>query len=69
MIETDAGVRCPWLGRSFAKAMNQYKRGVRDCEEEGEKWWRLEKWLGVTAKSLFNSGSDEQARNDPLGCA
>jgi hypothetical protein len=53
------GARRPWLGRSFAKARNQGDRGDGDREEEEEKWQRREKWLGLMARSLFNSGSNE----------
>jgi hypothetical protein len=65
-IETDAGARQPWLGRSFAKARNQYERGDGDHEEEEEKWWRHEKWLELMARSLFNSGGNEGSSNCPL---
>jgi hypothetical protein len=69
MIETDTDARQPWLGRSFAKAMNQYERGDGEREEEKEKWWLHEKWLGLMARSLFNRGSDEGACNGLLGGA
>jgi hypothetical protein len=69
MIEIGAGVRRPWLGRSFTKVRNQCERGNGDHEEEEEKWWRREKWLGLIAGSLFNSGSNEGMCNGPPGCA
>jgi hypothetical protein len=56
MIEIGADVKRSWLGRSFTKVRN---RGDEGHEEEEEKWWRHEKWLGLTAGSLFNSGSNE----------
>jgi hypothetical protein len=59
MVETNAGARRPWLARGFAEAMNHYERGDGDREEEEEKWWRHEKWLGLMARSLFNSSNDE----------
>jgi hypothetical protein len=34
-------------------------RGDGDHEEEEEKWQQHEKWLGLMAGSLFNSGDDE----------
>jgi hypothetical protein len=52
MIETDAGVRWPWLGRSFAKVRYQYEQGDGDHEEEEKWWWRV-KWLGLMARSLL----------------
>jgi hypothetical protein len=48
---------------------NQYERGDGDREEEEEKWWWHEKWLGLMARSLFNCGSNEGARNGLLVCA
>jgi hypothetical protein len=50
-------------------AMNQYERGDGEREEEKEKWWLHEKWLGLMARSLFNRGSDEGACNGLLGGA
>jgi hypothetical protein len=69
VIETVAGVRRPWLGRNIAKAKNQYERGDGDHEDKKEKWWHHEKWIGLAARFLFNSGSDEGACNGRLGCA
>jgi Tfp pilus tip-associated adhesin PilY1 len=43
------GARQPWLRGSFAMMRNQYERGDRDHEEEGEKWRQREKWLGLMA--------------------
>jgi hypothetical protein len=53
------GARQPWLERRFAEARNHGERGGGDCEEEDEKWRRRDKWLGLIAGSLFNSGSGE----------
>jgi hypothetical protein len=69
MIETGAGVRRPWLGRSFAEAGNRVEQGDGDREEEDEKWRQREKWLGLTVGSLFNSGGNKGTRNGPPGCA
>jgi hypothetical protein len=65
MIETGVGARQPWLGRRFAKMRNQGRRGDGDHEEEEEeeeeeKWRQHEKWLGLTAGSLFYSGNNER---------
>jgi hypothetical protein len=43
--------------------------GIRDCEEEDEKWRQCEKWLGLTTGSLFNSSGNKGTRNDPPRCA
>jgi hypothetical protein len=59
MIETGVDARQPWLGRSFAKERNQCERGG-DRKEEEEKWRQCEKWLGLMARSLFNSGRNEE---------
>jgi hypothetical protein len=47
--ETSGGARQPWLRGSFAMMRNQYERGDKDHEEEGEKWRQREKWLGLMA--------------------
>jgi hypothetical protein len=52
-------VRQPWPGRGFTEARNQSERGDGDRKEEDVKWRRCEKWLGLTAGSLFNSGDGE----------
>jgi hypothetical protein len=59
MLEIGAGVRRPWLGRGFTEARNQVERGGGDHEEEDEKWRWREKWLGLIAGSLCNSGGGE----------
>jgi hypothetical protein len=53
MTKTSGGARRPWLRGSYATARNRYERGDGDREEEGEKWRRHEKWLGLTARSPF----------------
>jgi hypothetical protein len=47
------------MGRRLTKARNQGGQGDGDRKEEEEKWQLCEKWLGLTAGSLFNSGSKE----------
>jgi hypothetical protein len=52
-----------WSGHGwegvFSKARNRGEQGDGDREEEDEKWQQREKWLGLTAESIFNSGGGE----------
>jgi hypothetical protein len=56
MLETGMGAWQPWPGGGFTEVRNRGERGDGDLEEDNEKWRRCEKWLGLTAGSLFNSG-------------
>jgi hypothetical protein len=38
---------------------NRGEQGGRDHEEEDKKWRQHEKWLGLTARSLFNSSGSK----------